>query len=1192
QVSSPPSDPEDPNSMTGRRIGAYQIVREVGRGGMGAVYLAERADSEFRRNVAIKLIKRGMDTDFIIRRFRNERQILAALEHPNIACLLDGGTTEDGLPYFVMEYIEGRPLYQYCDSEKLSIRERLRLFRQVCAAVAYAHQKHVVHRDIKPSNILVTRDGVPKLLDFGIAKLLNPELAPDTLVPTETAMRLMTPEYASPEQVQGLTMTPSSDIYGLGVLLYELMTGHRPYSIRSRMPYEIARVICEESPEKPSIALSRPNEVLPFSYSGVSIASLAALYEARGGRPESLRRELMGSLDNVILKALQKEARLRYESVEQFSEDISRYLEGRPVLAQAYHFRPVKVLRPSTFEPVAGGGETVAILPLRVLHMAQGVGGASADNYLSIGLADALITRLSGLRRFAVRPTGSVLRYQQSDTDPFDAGHELRANYVLDGRITLAGERIRVTVQLLDVSRRAAVWAGQFDEKLTDVIGIQDTISLRVAEAIIPQLTGNERQRLAKRSTDSPQAFEAYMRGRHHWNSFDEEGFSKAIEFYRQAVALDPNYAEAHAGIADYFIWLGIYGMRPSLECYEAAKDSAQRAIKLDDSLAEAYSSLGFASLAYDFDWTAAEDLHRRALDLNPNYATGHLWYSLLLMMEGRFEEGIGEARRALEIDPLNLFAQHHLAWCFYHARRYDESIAQFRKLLSEHPDYILSRFSIAWALRERGFYEEAVSEAQKAVEQSGELPFFQASLASAYARAGRLQEARALLRELTELPPERKVSPFHLALVHCNLGEYEQAVTRLEQGLQERDAWMVWLGVEPQFDRLRADARFKDILRRTENPIVELREGRQGGGVGVSPADRTELNRPGASPLATQPAQSGGSAGSISPSVEQRHTDNEEAHKLYVAGRYYSTKRTAEGLRQAIERFERAVERDPNFALAYSEMADCYALLNWYVEPPPVGAFERAKQAALKAVEANEHLAEAHASLGFVKFHYDRDWAGAQAEYRRAIELKPENAPAHRWYAFSLSAMGHHEKAIEEIRRAQEISPRSPVIATAVANVLFFARRYGEGVEQCQRALELDPGSIPTHIILRWCYERMGMCEEALAVLEQERAFVGDTATTRTKHAHVLASCGRTDEARAIIADIVAKRDQEWVTGFEIAVVYSLLGEIDEAFRWIAQAESENAVGLTYVLVDPRIDNLRSDPRYEQFLLRTGITS
>src|SRR6266850_3617619 len=360
---------EEVDPMIGRRLGAYRIEREIGRGGMGAVYEAVRVDQEFNKRVAIKLVKRCMDTYFILRRFRKERQILAALDHPHIALLLDGGTTDDGLPYFVMEFIEGQPLYSYCDSHQLSITERLKLFRAICDAVHYAHQKQVVHRDIKPSNVLVTSDGVPKLLDFGIAKLLNPELAGDiTHDPTATAMRLMTPEYASPEQVQGAPTTPTTDVYSLGVLLYELLTGHRPYRLINRAPYEIARVICEEPPAPLSIIITRPDDLLPSPYSGDEATTLTHLYLARRSTLETLRREFAGDLDDIVMRALRKEPEWRYQSAEQLRDDITRYLEGRPVsnLPDAPYVASQIRSQPSA------PGDSLAVLPLKVLEMQQG----------------------------------------------------------------------------------------------------------------------------------------------------------------------------------------------------------------------------------------------------------------------------------------------------------------------------------------------------------------------------------------------------------------------------------------------------------------------------------------------------------------------------------------------------------------------------------------------------------------------------------------------------------------------------------------------------------------------------------------------------------------------------------------------------------------------------------------------------
>jgi non-specific serine/threonine protein kinase/serine/threonine-protein kinase len=353
---------------SGARVGAYRVLRELGRGGMGAVYLAERADGDFRKLVAVKVVKRGMDTDFVLRRFRQERQMLAALDHPNIARLLDGGATDDGLPYIIMEYVEGQDIDRYCDARKLSIQARLRLFLAVCAGVSHAHQSLIIHRDIKPSNILVTGDGTPKLLDFGIAKILNPSLADAPFEHTATALRMLTPDYASPEQVRGERVTTASDVYSLGVLLYLLLTGRRPYSFRTHRLEEIARVVCEQAPPRPSAAIgaSGPTPGSTFetvratgaegdarstegafadSPTGVeardafdAAPSLDELAHARSSAPDRLRRSLADDLDNIVLKALRKEPSRRYASVEQFAEDIERHLEGLPVRARADTF--------------------------------------------------------------------------------------------------------------------------------------------------------------------------------------------------------------------------------------------------------------------------------------------------------------------------------------------------------------------------------------------------------------------------------------------------------------------------------------------------------------------------------------------------------------------------------------------------------------------------------------------------------------------------------------------------------------------------------------------------------------------------------------------------------------------------------------------------------------------------------------
>ncbi|HSK73731.1 MAG TPA: serine/threonine-protein kinase, partial [Pyrinomonadaceae bacterium] len=447
-----------PNPLIGKRIGVFEVKKEIGRGGMGTVYLAERVDGEFNQTVAIKLIKRGMDTDLVLKRFRRERQILAALDHPNIAYFLSGDSTEDGLPYFVMEYIEGKPLYQFCDENKLSINERLKIFQQVCSAVHAAHRIQVIHRDLKPSNILVKANKVPKLLDFGIAKVLDPELAVTQIDPTSTQMRVMTPEYASPEQIIGDDVTPASDIYSLGVLLYELLTGHRPYRLKRRAPFEIARVICEEMPSIPSGSLTGEDNLVPTKENGK--VSLEFILQSRRATLETLKNQLSGDLDKIVLKALRKNPSERYQSAQELADDIANYLAGRAVKAEYF---------PDTIEP-QNEKSSVAILPFKVLGTAD-----SDEEFLGLGLTDALVMRLSGMQRLVVRPTSSVMRFAESE--PFEAGRELGVKYIVDGNIRRAGERIRVTVQLLNVGENAAQWAEKFDEKSADVLELEDSIS-------------------------------------------------------------------------------------------------------------------------------------------------------------------------------------------------------------------------------------------------------------------------------------------------------------------------------------------------------------------------------------------------------------------------------------------------------------------------------------------------------------------------------------------------------------------------------------------------------------------------------------------------------------------------------------------------------------------------------------------
>jgi len=806
---------EDRDPIIGSQIGAYLITKEIGRGGMGAVYLAERADGSFRRKVAIKLIKRGMDTDFILRRFRQERQILASLAHPYIARLIDGGTTDDGLPFFLMEYIEGKSLYKYSDANKLSIAARLRLFHQVCEAIEFAHQNHVVHRDIKPSNILVTADGVPKLLDFGIAKVLDTELNFDiTVEPTATAVRMMTPEYASPEQVSGQPITPASDIYSLGVLLYELLTGHRPYHFKNRAPHEIARVICEEEPEKPSFSVTLSDNLLPTGASEAT--TLIDVFLLRSAENlEELRRLLKGDLEKIILKTLRKKPLERYQSAQELADDITRFLEGEAVIAESFS-APAAVENKTV--KFADEVKSLAVLPLKILNLSPN-SDTTGDEFLSLGLADAMITRLSGIRRLAVRPTSAILRYGDESVNPLQAGIELSVDYVLDGRIKILGKKIRVTLQLLDVKERTSIWANQIDEIFTDALELEDKVSEKVAEILLPQLTDTEKKQFKRRGTESPEAFEAYLRGRFYWNKFTPDGLAKVLECFQAAIEIDRNYALAYVGIAEFYIWANIYSILPEPVCFPKAEAAVEHALRLDADLGEAYAAQGLIHANF-FRWEEAEQSYKKSLELNPNNSQAHEWYAALLVGTGRFDDGIKEILEAERLDSLSLRTLTLVSWTLYQTRRYEEALAKAEQLIEMDKNYPQGYLQRANNLIQFGRYEEALADTRRAIEIMPESPLAKYPLFYLLEKTGRHEESRKFLNEMREQSKTRYIKPYFLALAHFAINEADEAFKILEVSFKNNDPWLTWFGTEPMLDEWRNDERFIALFKQMNNPL------------------------------------------------------------------------------------------------------------------------------------------------------------------------------------------------------------------------------------------------------------------------------------------------------------------------------------------------------------------------------------
>jgi eukaryotic-like serine/threonine-protein kinase len=691
------NEPSEPSPE--RRIGAYRVLRELGHGGMGTVYLAARADDQYQKRVAIKVV-RGLDSDQIVRHFRRERQILAALDHPNIARLLDGGTTEDGLPYFVMERVEGEPIDLFCDERKLSVQERLRLFQGVCAAVQYAHQNLVVHRDLKPKNILVDAQGVPKLLDFGIAKLLNPEISGEAATGTVLAM---TPEYASPEQMRGQPITTATDVYSLGVVLYELLTGHRPYGRQARDSLELLRAVCEEEPERPSTAVGRTEQrTLPNGVVQTTTPETAS--RTREGSPEKLRRRLRGDLDNIVLMALRKEPRRRYRSVEALSEDIRRYLEGRPVTAHkaTVWYRTGKFVR----------------------RNALGVGAAAAVFLFAVGFG--VVTTVQSHRIARERDKAERLATFMMDlfkvSDPSEArGNSITAREVLDKGAE------KISQELKDEPETRATLMATMG-KVYQGLGLYGQAKPLLEEALRlrRQVLGNQHPDVVRSLNDLASVLQS--RGE----------YAAAEPLAREALAMGRrHFGNEHPVVADSLEGLAWVLFRKGQ--YAAAEPLARDALAMQRKLLGATApevagslSVFAAVLAAEGKLGEAEALYRESVAIlkkrfgsdHPNVAMKLNDLAVVLFKNGDYAGAETVLREVLAINRKILDKQHprvantlnNLAAVLQVAGKYSDAEALYREAISihrknlgdSHPNLGTSLGNLAGVLQEQGDFKAA----------------------------------------------------------------------------------------------------------------------------------------------------------------------------------------------------------------------------------------------------------------------------------------------------------------------------------------------------------------------------------------------------------------------------------------------------------------------------------------------------
>ncbi|HEX5734917.1 MAG TPA: protein kinase [Blastocatellia bacterium] len=821
----------------------YRILSSLGAGGMGEVYLAE--DTRLGRKVALKLLPASFVKNADrLRRFEQEARAASALNHPNIITIHDIGKS-DSTHFIATEYIEGETLRQ-----RLAARPRLQLLEildigiQVAGALAAAHAAGIVHRDIKPENVMLRPDGYVKVLDFGIAKLTDKFIEqestnPDSLdmdaptlavVQTESNVILGSPSYMSPEQARGQKLDARTDIFSLGVMIYEMIAGRKPFL--GDTVVDIVASILNQHPDPLSVHS-------PEVPDRIDRIVARAMSKDKDDRYQTAREFL------IALK--KQKQRIEFEAGLELSvsPDIGgsttvAMRDGMPTLREG-STGSITTRRISITEQVTGtfkkpgavaliGAAAVALVILfflfiypemRVTRAMDSLAvlpfvNASQDqnmDYLSDGITESLINNLSQSPSLKVMSRNSVFRYKGRYADAREVGRELNVQAVLSGRLVQRGDSLSISVELVDAGDNSQVWGKQYNLNMADLLSVQEDIARLVTEKLRLRMTGEQKKRMTKTHTDSTEAYQLYLRGRYHWNKRTEEGLNRGIEYFNQAIEKDPAYALAYAGLADCYALLTEYSTVPPEQSRQRAKAAAMRALEIDDTLAEAHTSLA-AVHEYDWNWAEAEREYRLAIEMNPNYATAHHWYAIFLGGRARFDEGLKEIRRAQELDPLSLIINTGLGRLLYNARRNDEAIAQLKKTLEMDPAFAEAHFQLALAYEAKRMYGEALRE----FELSRELykdPTLIGWSGRVHALMGNRDQALKVAEELKQMSKERYVSPYMLAIIYTALGDKESAFEWLDKLYAERSYYVIWLKVDPVFDGLRADPRFIDFMRK-----------------------------------------------------------------------------------------------------------------------------------------------------------------------------------------------------------------------------------------------------------------------------------------------------------------------------------------------------------------------------------------
>jgi len=805
----------DSASLIGRTLSHYRVTAAIGAGGMGEVYRA--TDTKLGRDVALKVLPAEMARDpNRLARFQREARAVAALNHPHIVTIFSVEQA-DGVHFLTMELVEGQSLDRLIPASGLPIERIVEIASSLAAALAAAHEKSIVHRDLKPANVMLTSDGRVKVLDFGLAKeIRTADMEEATLTSdgqTQAGAVMGTPAYMSPEEVSGDVVDHRTDIFSMGILLYEMATGQRPFQGRSTG--ELASAILRDTPR--------------------------AITELRPNLPADLAR--------IIRRCLEKDPRQRVQTARDVGnelremarqsppvEAIQTTTELHPAPEAAPAHRASGISRRKIALAISAGllvlvvagiaillknSRSTRIDSIAVLPLENRSTDPDAD-YISEGITESInnsLARLSGLK---VIPHSVASHYKGKAIDVQKVGEELRVQAVLTGRVGQRGDNLTVGVELDDVRDGKQLWGQQYNRKLADLLAVQNEIAREVSQRLRLQLSAEDQQKLTKGSTDNPEAYQLYLKGRYYTNKLSKDGFAKGIEYINQAIALDPNYGLAYSGLAYNYINQIDWFMPPS-EAGPKARAAAERALSIDESSGEAHLSRALVAYWYEWDWTAAEREFRRAIELNPNSFEAHGSYSWFLAPMGRKEEAVAEAKRCVEADPLSGLANGFAGSVSVFTRQWDTAIEQLRGAIELDPNFWFNHEFLGRAYQAKGRLADAIVEYQRSIELEKDNAELWSNLGHAYAISGKRSEAQKVLEHLNELSVRGYVAPYNIAVVYAGLGENDKVFALLDQAYKSRSYYFaVAITTDDRLDSLRSDPRFVDLLRRIGHEAVK----------------------------------------------------------------------------------------------------------------------------------------------------------------------------------------------------------------------------------------------------------------------------------------------------------------------------------------------------------------------------------